>query len=1071
MTIQRETCITLPLIGNALNRAWPYEFLIPDSSSAKVVLRNNLTGEDTVIPSTAYAISGVGNADGGFVTYPLSPITPISSDYSIIISRNTPYAQGTSFAGNQGGFNPRVLEGQLDKIVMQIQQLKEQIDRAIKYEAYVASIPSGHVIASDGNGGVVDGGSSTLPIISANGGSVGKVAFIDTAANVGGTTIATGTKQIVTQGFSAFGDGGGATYDYWDAAAHGGNSYPETYIIANKILNGDFLIDKYWAKPTGFTISGSQGLAANCTGDLTQSMMTMAGFYDEITFRLYSTSNADPTTQYLQVLVGSAGDSVKYTADGLYTVRVLRAGSGGAVANPNLIFRMVNFTGGIRSVTVRQVYKPVYGVLTATFADGSTGYFYQSKNINPKGLGAKGDGISDDTLYLRDATLFNCGLNSKVIFPDGDYVYTAWLTTFLGHPFDNVAWKALNKGKARFINKCTTNDYNMLTIRGTMTSVADAEPLIVAAPQQSNRLRVAAPAANYYGTADAWLCISDPSQIIYNQSTGLATAILGEMVQVEKTENTSQIKLRQVLQYSYTTSAVIQKVRRPSNISLEDITILQQPGDTVGLRCYPLIAVYAEKIRVSGCHFEGMQSRILDIDDFCHDYRITDCTAKNLYDNTIVPTYFISVGVGTTDGFVADCRLDKVRHHITSGGVATAIEADRCSLVNCISFNSEASGFDSHMGGIRNMIFENCHAYRKSVSGQPAAAFFGIHGFQMRSRFIKLNNCSATGYWVGVYATQGSDCHIRNFDSYSNMIGVKIGDSPRTSIKGLRVFGDHAQAVLIENSGTVTPMERVTVEDIEVYGTINGDNATGSVTLTTNPSDGHTFVLNGFTFNFKNVPGANTNTSTDILIAGTKEDTALALLTAIKENPFSNLIINNLAVSLAATVSNAIIIYARQPGTGGNSITLAQTGGSCSISGATLTGGGNKLAAVYYSYWDDSFVAGAVRLPVNSTVPKFGGVIPDAYAYGYSSITATATIKPVPHTILADTTAGAITLNLPTAASMKGQRLRTIKTAGANTLTWDGNGAETIDGSATKTVTTNASIISNGTAWFTESAG
>lgn len=71
-------------------------------------------------------------------------------------------------------------------------------------------------------------------------------------------------------------------------------------------------------------------------------------------------------------------------------------------------------------------------------------------------------------------------------------------------------------------------------------------------------------------------------------------------------------------------------------------------------------------------------------------------------------------------------------------------------------------------------------------------------------------------------------------------------------------------------------------------------------------------------------------------------------------------------------------------------------------------------------------------------------------------------------------TAAARTITLPTAAAAGKGRIFIIKdesgAAGTNNITIDGNGAETIDGAATKVISTNYGVVriySNGTAWFT----
>lgn len=86
------------------------------------------------------------------------------------------------------------------------------------------------------------------------------------------------------------------------------------------------------------------------------------------------------------------------------------------------------------------------------------------------------------------------------------------------------------------------------------------------------------------------------------------------------------------------------------------------------------------------------------------------------------------------------------------------------------------------------------------------------------------------------------------------------------------------------------------------------------------------------------------------------------------------------------------------------------------------------------------------------------------------SVTATTAIVSSDFAIIADSTSGAITVSLPPAATADG-RIFFVKrvNAGANNVTIDPFGAETIDGAATLALTTQwakAQFISNGTAWF-----
>jgi hypothetical protein len=88
----------------------------------------------------------------------------------------------------------------------------------------------------------------------------------------------------------------------------------------------------------------------------------------------------------------------------------------------------------------------------------------------------------------------------------------------------------------------------------------------------------------------------------------------------------------------------------------------------------------------------------------------------------------------------------------------------------------------------------------------------------------------------------------------------------------------------------------------------------------------------------------------------------------------------------------------------------------------------------------------------------------------YRSVTATGNVVSGDYLIIADATAGAITMTLPPAALLSG-RIYVFKqiNSGANAVIVDPSGAETIDGAATYTLSAqwnSVTIMSNGTAWF-----
>lgn len=104
---------------------------------------------------------------------------------------------------------------------------------------------------------------------------------------------------------------------------------------------------------------------------------------------------------------------------------------------------------------------------------------------------------------------------------------------------------------------------------------------------------------------------------------------------------------------------------------------------------------------------------------------------------------------------------------------------------------------------------------------------------------------------------------------------------------------------------------------------------------------------------------------------------------------------------------------------------------------------------------------------VDSINANFGNrVHPDYRTVTTTPITATVD----DHLILADATAGAITINLVAVSSAAGKTLTVVKTdASGNAVTLDGNASETINGATTHALAAQYNrvrIFCNGTAWI-----
>ena len=116
--------------GNGSTTTFAYSFYIPVSTDIQVIVRSS-TGTETVksegTGSTNYAITNVGNANGGNIVFVTAP----ASGETVVLRRNTAKTQATDYVANDP-FPAETHESALDKLTIIGQDLQEQIDRSIK---------------------------------------------------------------------------------------------------------------------------------------------------------------------------------------------------------------------------------------------------------------------------------------------------------------------------------------------------------------------------------------------------------------------------------------------------------------------------------------------------------------------------------------------------------------------------------------------------------------------------------------------------------------------------------------------------------------------------------------------------------------------------------------------------------------------------------------------------------------------------------------------------------------------------------------------------------------------------
>lgn len=151
--------------GNGATTNFPYDFLIPDANSVIVSLWDEATDTTTVLNASQYNITGLGDPNFGEVTYPLSG-SPIAAGTWLVIEREVAYTQDLLIK-NQGGFFADSTMAQLDRIVMQTQQLAEMLERTPKFSpgSGVSNIritqgDEGTALIWDADGNIVEGPSA-----------------------------------------------------------------------------------------------------------------------------------------------------------------------------------------------------------------------------------------------------------------------------------------------------------------------------------------------------------------------------------------------------------------------------------------------------------------------------------------------------------------------------------------------------------------------------------------------------------------------------------------------------------------------------------------------------------------------------------------------------------------------------------------------------------------------------------------------------------------------------------------------------------------------------------------------
>lgn len=113
--------------GSGTSGPFTFNFRFLANSHITVIKTNSAGADTTLTETTDYTLTGVGSYAGGSVTL----VAALASGEKLTIVRSVPLTQPTDLR-NQGAFFAEVHEDAFDRLCMQVQQVGESIDRAVR---------------------------------------------------------------------------------------------------------------------------------------------------------------------------------------------------------------------------------------------------------------------------------------------------------------------------------------------------------------------------------------------------------------------------------------------------------------------------------------------------------------------------------------------------------------------------------------------------------------------------------------------------------------------------------------------------------------------------------------------------------------------------------------------------------------------------------------------------------------------------------------------------------------------------------------------------------------------------
>ena len=161
MTIS-STTVKNSYSGNGTLNTFNYTFKIFADADIQVIIRDASATETVKTLTTHYTVTGAGNANGGTIVFTAGNI-PTATE-TVVLRRALPQTQSIDYIANDS-FPAESHEEGLDRSMMAIQQLQEEVDRSIKLSrtntmnttefAIGSSDRAGKIFGFDSNGELV----------------------------------------------------------------------------------------------------------------------------------------------------------------------------------------------------------------------------------------------------------------------------------------------------------------------------------------------------------------------------------------------------------------------------------------------------------------------------------------------------------------------------------------------------------------------------------------------------------------------------------------------------------------------------------------------------------------------------------------------------------------------------------------------------------------------------------------------------------------------------------------------------------------------------------------------------